>query len=39
MALLCEAGYRVEHIIPYDFFPHTYHVETLSLLSLHDARL
>lgn len=37
MALLCEAGYRVEHIIPYDFFPHTYHVETLSLLSLRDA--
>jgi 23S rRNA (uracil1939-C5)-methyltransferase len=37
LALLCEAGYRVEHIIPYDFFPHTYHVETLSLLSLRDA--
>jgi tRNA/tmRNA/rRNA uracil-C5-methylase (TrmA/RlmC/RlmD family) len=36
---LCAAGYRVEHIIPYDFFPHTYHVETLSLLSLHDAAL
>jgi len=36
LALHCNAGYRVEHIIPYDFFPHTYHVETLSLLSLCD---
>lgn len=26
-------GYRIEAIIPYDFFPHTHHVETLALLS------
>lgn len=25
-------GYFVEHITPYDFFPNTYHVETLTLL-------
>lgn len=32
--VLDEAGYRVERIIPYDFFPQTYHVETLVLLRL-----
>ncbi len=30
---LCEAGYRVDRIQPYDFFPLTHHVETLALLS------
>ena len=30
---LCDAGYHVERITPYDFFPRTYHVETLALLS------
>jgi len=29
---LCGAGYRVERLLPYDFFPHTYHIETLALL-------
>jgi 23S rRNA (uracil1939-C5)-methyltransferase len=33
LSSLGSHGYRVEHIIPYDFFPHTYHVETLALLS------
>jgi tRNA/tmRNA/rRNA uracil-C5-methylase (TrmA/RlmC/RlmD family) len=33
LAELCTAGYRVQRIQPYDFFPLTHHVETLALLS------
>lgn len=33
LALLERAGLRVARISPYDFFPQTYHVETLALLS------
>lgn len=32
LELLCAGGYRVEHLLPWDFFPRTYHVETLALL-------
>jgi len=28
-----DQGYRIDRIIPYDFFPKTHHVETLALLS------
>jgi hypothetical protein len=31
--LLEAAGYRVDRIFPFDFFPNTPHVETLVLLS------
>jgi len=30
--VLAGSGYRVERITPYDFFPQTYHLETLVLL-------
>ena len=29
---LCVAGYRVERLQPYDFFPQTWHVECLAML-------
>lgn len=32
LTFLCKSGYRVEKILPYDFFPQTIHVETLTLL-------
>jgi tRNA/tmRNA/rRNA uracil-C5-methylase (TrmA/RlmC/RlmD family) len=32
LSMLTADGYRVDAIIPYDFFPHTYHLETLTLL-------
>jgi tRNA/tmRNA/rRNA uracil-C5-methylase (TrmA/RlmC/RlmD family) len=34
LAVLESAGYDVERIVPYDFFPFTHHVETLALASL-----
>lgn len=36
---ICRGGYRVERISPYDFFPRTYHVETLVLLSRETGRI
>jgi tRNA/tmRNA/rRNA uracil-C5-methylase (TrmA/RlmC/RlmD family) len=32
LAALTAAGYAVDALIPYDFFPQTHHVETLALL-------
>ncbi len=34
LASFDSAGYRVESVLPYDFFPLTHHVEALALLSL-----
>ena len=36
LAVLTTAGYLVEALIPYDFFPQTHHVETLALLRRSD---
>ena len=36
LEILRDANYRVEEIAPYDFFPQTYHVETLALLKRSD---
>lgn len=33
LAVLHEGGYRTEHIVPVDMFPHTKHVECVCLLS------
>ena len=33
LAKLCASGYGVESLELYDFFPNTYHVETLAVLS------
>ena len=32
LAMLCESGYKVQTLQPFDFFPQTPHVETLALL-------
>ena len=32
LEILTDANYEVERLTPYDFFPQTYHVETLALL-------
>lgn len=34
LRVLCDNGYRVQTLQPFDFFPQTPHVETLALLSL-----
>ena len=34
LACFEEAGYRVDGLVPYDFFPGTHHVECLALMSL-----
>ncbi len=31
---LIDAGYKIETVVGYDFFPHTYHVETMILLQI-----
>ena len=33
LKLLLEAGFTVQKFIPFDFFPQTYHIETLSIWS------
>jgi tRNA/tmRNA/rRNA uracil-C5-methylase (TrmA/RlmC/RlmD family) len=32
LAALCDSGYAVSAILPFDFFPLTHHVEALALL-------
>lgn len=32
---LIKAGYRLTSIQPFDLFPHTYHIETISLFEVH----
>lgn len=32
--LLCQNGYKIKYILPFDMFPHTYHVETLVYLTV-----
>ena len=29
--ILCDRGYKLEHIQPFDMFPHTHHVETVAI--------
>lgn len=31
---LISGGYQLEHVTPFDVFPHTYHIESISILKL-----
>jgi 23S rRNA (uracil1939-C5)-methyltransferase len=33
LAKLLSFGYNMQYIVPFDMFPHTYHMETLTLLT------
>ncbi|MBI2070092.1 MAG: 23S rRNA (uracil(1939)-C(5))-methyltransferase RlmD [Elusimicrobia bacterium] len=33
IGLLADAGYTLERLVPFDLFPHTYHIETLAYLA------